>query len=157
MALASQASRIKLGQAFGLKKGVNFVFWSLPLPSSQAAASTRHPTLGSRRAWLQELINFPARREDSFTPEHRRWKERLTTREEKTADPTCPVKTSLLLDDQQLRHSRPDPSRRKVTWHSTMRISPTASPERYSTLYRRTGLGLNFQLWGSRKARVGGS
>ena len=62
---------------------------------------------GKPEASAKELINFPARRENSFTSEHRSGKKRLTTREEKTADPTCPVETSFLPDDQQVTTFQP--------------------------------------------------
>ena len=99
----------RVGQAFGLAKEVNFFFFSQPLRPSQAAASTRHPMLGSRRPRLQELIHFPARRKDSFTPGASEVKWTSNNKEEKTADPICPVEAPPLPDDQHVTTSAPSP------------------------------------------------
>ena len=100
----------QVGQAFGLKKGIFVFVLSLPFRSSQAAAPTRHPTLGSRRPWLQELIHFSARRDDSFTT--RASEVKGTSKQgRKTGEPTCPVESPLLPDDQHVTTSPPSPDK----------------------------------------------
>ena len=98
-------SRIELGQAFGLKKGVNF-FLSLPLPSSQAAASTRQSNAGKPEALATGTNQFSCSERRLFHPRASEVKGTSDSTGGKNSRPhVCPVKTSLLPDDQRVTTS----------------------------------------------------
>ena len=102
-----QRRRHASGPSLRLQERKKYIFRSLPLRSSRAAAPTRHPSLRSRRLRLQELINFPARREDCSTPGASEV-EGTSTRE-KIWRPAHPVEASSLPDHQQVTISPPSP------------------------------------------------
>ena len=105
MALVSQASRIELGQAFGLKKGVNF-FLKPASPIEPSRGINQASNAGKPEALATGTNQFSCSERRLFHPRASEVKGTSSdnTGGKKTADPTCPVKTSLLLDDRRVTH-----------------------------------------------------
>ena len=139
------ASRIELGQAFGLKKGVN-VFLKPASPIEPSRGINQTSKAGEPEAPATGSNPFSCSEKRLFPPQSIGDERNVKQKGRKPQTPLVRSKHIFSLMTNMARHPRPAPSRRKATLHSTMRISSTASPERCSTLYSRTGLGINFQL-----------
>ena len=115
---SKMASRIELGQAFGLKKGVN-VFLKPASPIELSRGINQTSNAGKREALTTGTSPFSCSERRLFHPrasEVKGTSDNTRAKKIKTADLMCPVETSPLLpDNQQSRHLRPDPSRRKAT------------------------------------------
>ena len=105
---SKMASKIKLGQAFGLKKGVN-VFLKPASPIEPSRGINQTSKAGKPEAPASGTNPFSCSERRLFHPQSIGGERSVKQKGRKTADPTCPVEAPLLPDDQHGTASPPSP------------------------------------------------